>query len=228
MGRISRLRLVTVGRIEAFLASLERPEDVVPQLVKEMGSKVKEAVEAETKALTAVKAERRRLDAATGRVARLLKGAELALKAGDEETARQAIAAQIEAEGEVAGCRKGLETAEAAYNSAAAARQQLQKTSEELKVRSGEILARARAIRLKERIGEEVNRSVSGQTGSILDAVMRMEAKLDEAEAKLEIQSQVSQTLGATFEHERALELESDAEVDRRLEELKKRLANSL
>jgi phage shock protein A len=228
MGRISRLRLVTVGRIEAFLASLERPEDIVPQLVKEMQAKVKEAIGAETKALTAVKAERRRLDAAMGRVARLQKGAELALKAGDEETARQAVAAQLEAEGQVDRCKKVLETAEAAYNSAAAGRQQLQKTFEELKVRSGDILSRARAIRLKERIGEQLNRSITGRTGSILDMVMRMEAKLDEAEAKLDIQSQVSQTLGATFEHERVLELESDAEVDRRLEELKKCLAKNL
>ena len=97
MGRIDRLKTVTMARIEAFLASLEKPETVLPQLVREMADAVAEAARAEAKALTAVKADRRRVDAASGRVTRFDKGANLALNAGQVDMARQAIAAQIRA-----------------------------------------------------------------------------------------------------------------------------------
>ena len=54
-----------------------------------------------------------------------------------------------------------------------------------------------------------------------LDAISRMEGKVAEEEAKLVIRDQIKQTLGVTFQHERAVELENDAEVDRRLEALR-------
>ena len=63
MGRISQLKTITKSRIEAFLASLEKPETILPQLMREMEEKLKEAARAEVKALSAVKADRRRLDA---------------------------------------------------------------------------------------------------------------------------------------------------------------------
>ena len=53
-----------------------------------------------------------------------------------------------------------------------------------------------------------------------------MEMSVEEEEAQLEIQDQISRTLGATFQHERAVDLENDAEVDRRLEALRNSLEN--
>ncbi|MHC4434411.1 MAG: hypothetical protein ACYTBS_21430, partial [Planctomycetota bacterium] len=78
MGRISRLKTITKSRIEAFLASLETPETVLPQLMREMAEKVKEAARAEAKALSAVKGDRRRLDAGLGKIVRFKEGAVLA------------------------------------------------------------------------------------------------------------------------------------------------------
>jgi phage shock protein A len=225
MGRIERLKTVTMARIEAFLASLETPETFIPQLVREMADKVAEAARAEAKALTAVKADRRRLDAASGRVERLLKGATLAVKADELDTARQAIAAQIEAEREVEKCRANLGTSEAAYQSAGQVRAQLQQQLDELKVRKQDILARVRLLRQRE---ERQNvASLPESAGGILDAVARMEMKVEEQEAEAEIQDQIRQTLGATFQHERVVELENDAEVNHRLDELKTQISRS-
>ncbi|MBN1362781.1 MAG: PspA/IM30 family protein [Sedimentisphaerales bacterium] len=222
MGRIERLKAVTMARIEAFLASLEEPETVIGQLVREMADKVTEAARAEAKALSAVKADRRRLDAASGRVERLGKGATLAVKADELDTARQAIAAQIEAEREVEKCRARLETSESAYHSAGGVRAQLRRQLDELRLRKDDILARVRAVR--QRAETQNVASLHEGAGGILEAIARMEMKVDEEEAQIEIQDQIRQTLGATFQHERAVELENDAEVNRRLDELKTRV----
>ena len=227
MGRIDRLKTVTMARIEAFLASLEKPETVLPQLVREMADAVAEAARAEAKALTAVKADRRRVDAASGRVTRFDKGANLALNAGQVDMARQAIAAQIRAEQEVERCRRKLAVTESAYESAGHVREQLQRQLEELKMREQEVLARVRACRRREHL-DRVRQGPSGRrVQGILDAIARMEMDVQEQEARLEIQDQIRRTLGATFQHERAVELEDDAEVDRRLEALRTRAADN-
>jgi len=220
MGRIDRLKSITLGRIEAFLASLEEPETLLPQLVKEMSDRVAEAARAEAKALTAVKADRRRLDAASGRVTRLREGAVLAVQAQKLDTARQAIAAQVEAERQLESFRRTLTVSESAYESAATVRKQLQELLEELNQRKQALLARVDQIRRQ----QALQKLPLDRSQSLLDLIARMEAKVEADEAQLEIQDQIRQTLGAAFEHERARDLEDDAEVHRRLEALRHRL----
>jgi len=227
MGRIERLKSITSRRIDAFLASLETPETVMPQLVKEMADRVDEAARAEAKALTAVKADRRRLDAANGRVDRLLNGARLALQADAQETARQAVAAQIEAEREVDRCHDRLVVSESAYESASQVRRQLQEQLKELKSRKEDILTRVRLLRQQQDAAQRSHVRPGARTESILETIARMEMQVDEEEATLEIRDQISRTLGVTFQHERAVELENDAEVDRRLESLKKEIGET-
>ena len=55
MGLISRIRRITVSRIENFLNTVEDPEVLFPQLVREMEDQVRAAISAETKALAAQK-----------------------------------------------------------------------------------------------------------------------------------------------------------------------------
>ena len=224
MGRIERLKAITGKRIEAFLASLETPETVMPQLIREMAGKVCESTRAETKALTAVKADRRRLDAANGRVNRLLDGAKLALQADEPETARQAIAAQIEAEREVERCGESLATSEAAYESARQVREQLQGQLQELKSKGQDILTRVRLLRQQQEPLRSGPLRPGARAGGILEMVARMEMQVEEEEATLEIRDRISHTLGVTFQHERVVELENDAEVDRRLEVLRREM----
>jgi len=194
-------------------------------LAREMAEKVKVAASAEAKALTAVKADRRRLDAAAGRIERLGKGAMLALGADDIKTARQAIAAQIRTEQELEAFRRSLNLSESAYSSARNARKQLQHNLQELKARKEEILDRVRNVGLQQRYAKGLTKLSADTSGSILDIVTRMETKLEETEAEIEIRSEIAQTLGPAFSHERVMELEYDAEVDRRLEQLRRQLA---
>ena len=229
MGRIDRLKTVTMARIEVFLASLEKPEAVLPQLVKEMSDRVGEAARAEAKALTAVKADRRRLDAVNGRLNRLQEGGQTRSwtdrrQAEKLDTARQAIAAQVEAERQLESYRQTLAVSESAYESAGAVRKQLQNLLKELKLRKQALLTRVYQVRQQQQFQRQ--RIPEARSRSLLDLIARIEAKIETEEARLEIQDQIRQTLGATFEHERVLELENDAEVNRRLEALRHSLDN--
>ena len=221
MGRISQLKTITRSRIEAFLASLEKPEIILPQLIREMEEKVKEAARAEAKALSAVKGDRRRLDTGLGKVIRFKEGAVLAVKANKIDTARQAIAAQIQAEKEVEKCRNDLAISESAYNSASQVRKQLRQNLKELKLKKNDIIERSREIRREQSFNEKLDSLSSDAGKNILDMVARMESKIDEAEAEIEIADEITRTLGISFPYERVKVLESDAEVDRRLDEIK-------
>lgn len=224
MGRISQLKTITKSRIEAFLASLEKPETILPQLMREMEEKLKEAARAEVKALSAVKADRRRLDAGLGRVIRFEEGARLAVQVGEIETARQAIAAQIQAEKEVEKCRGDLVVSESAYNTANQVCAQLRKNLKDLRLKKDEMLERSRKIRRAQSLNNKLESLSDGRCRSILDLVARMEIMVDEAEAEVEIQNEITQALGVSFPHERVRVLESDAEVDRRLKEIEEKI----
>ena len=195
----------------------------MPQLIREMAEKINEAAKAESKALSAVKADRRRLDAVAGRIDRFEKGAILAVKVKEIDTARQAIAAQIEAEREAEKCRHSLSVSESAYNSAGSVRRQLQDNLNELKAKKDHILARAHAAEQNKSQAKYMKLTIDNGS-SILDMVARLEMKVEQAEAEVEIRDQISQTLGLTFPHERVVKLEADAEVGRRLELLKTRI----
>ncbi len=227
MGRISRLKTITRSRIEAFLASLEEPEIILPQLIREMEERLEEAARAEAKALSAVKADRRRLDAGLGKVIRYEKGATLAVKAGETDTARQAIAAQIQTETEVDKYRGDLAVSESAYSGASAACAQLRQNLDDLRLKKEEILSRSREIRRAQSPGKKLDGLSIRKSRNILDMVAKMETMVDEAEAELEIQNEITQTLGVSFPYERVKVLESDAEVDRRLKEMKGRIQSS-
>lgn len=211
-----------MARIDAFLESLERPEQILPQLIRELADKVNDAVNAEAKSLTAVKAAQRRLDEATGRALRFEKGAAQAVLIDDIETARQALAAQIESEKMVEKNRKILDASSAALLAARQTRIQLQDNLKELRSRKNHIINRSRQADIKKTTifsHEKINVSA---TDNILDAVSRIEAKIDLDEATLEVQNDIARTIDPALPIERIEQLENNAEINRRLDLLRK------
>ena len=222
MGKIDRLKRITMGRIEAFLDSLEKPEYILPQLLKEMGRLVTEAANAKAKALSAVKAARRRLDEANGKVFRLENGVKLAVQADDMKTARQAIAVQIQAEQETQKRRAELELAEKAYQSASAIFIQLAANLTTLKEKNTAILKQRRQQQLTEQLQEKYTQTIVKPGKDILDTIARMESKIEQQQVELEVQTELTKTLGVNFNEERVQKLERDSQVDQRLNEIKK------
>ena len=227
MGLFKRLHRITIGRIESFLDKVEDPEILFPRLVKEMEQQLQEATRQEATAIASVKRAELDVAQAEKRVEELGNGAQRAMEVGDEETARQAIEAQIETEKNLALCQQNFEALDSTLNLATAARKQIQEQLEELKTRKREILTRATVAKTRKKIQRTVNGSI-GSTDSILDAVARLEANVQETEAELEIQARLTGDARINPSLEKKLaELTSNAEVENRLKELKKKVAPS-
>jgi len=226
MGLISRIRRITVSRIENFLNTVEDPEVLFPQLVREMEDQVRAAVSAETKALASCKAAERDADRIRQKLERMARGAEIAVEKGENETARDAVKAQITFESELSVQEEAVSRAQGAYEDARNARLQIEEQLKELRTRKNEILTRARIASAQNKIEKTVaGRNLSAN--SILDAVVRLESKVEEAEAELEIRRSMD-TGGTSPSLDRRLEeLEQNDEIERRLAELKKKVGAS-
>ena len=226
MGFIKRIQRVTVARIEAVLSTVEDPEILFPQLVKEMEDQVRVATEAEAKAMASVKGAQRELQQVNDKLERMKQGAQLAVDKGDEATAREAIAAQMNLESEAKRKAGALERAEATYADAKNARKQTQQKLDEVRTKKEDILTRACVAKTQKKIQQTVHGPVSSAK-SILDAVAQMESKVEETEAQLEVQSEITQDSTGLSLEKRLDQLETEAGVEEHLAALKKKVGES-
>ncbi len=225
MGLCKRLHRITVGRIEAFLSRVEDPELVFPVLVKEMEQQLEAATEAEARAVATLKGCEREVSRHAETIERYGNGAMLAIKKGDEDTARQSIKAQLDAEKLSELSTKNVEVARQSLERARAGRERIQRQLDELRAKKNEILTRARVAKVQKKIQATVSGS-AGSSDSILDAVARLEAQVEETEAELEIQASLAGESAASPSLERTLaELDREAQIDKRLAELKEKAA---
>ncbi len=222
MSMIGRLKRVTVGKLEAFLASVEDPEVVFPQLIREMEEQIRAATDAEAKAMVAVKAAERSRDQAREKLTKMTGGAETALNLGDETMAREAIEAQMRLESEAGRREEAVASARGVRDEAHTARVQLQEQLEDIRSKKDEILTRSRVVRSQEKVQRTVQGPVAS-SGSILDAVARMEAHLEEHEAGLAVRKDLEAggAVGASSLEQRLDKLNNQQEVDRRIAALK-------
>jgi len=221
MGLFKRFHRITIGRIEAFLSRVEDPELVFPVLVKEMEEQLEAAAEAEAKATASLKSCEREMNRHTGTISRYGSGALLALQRGDEQTARQSVTAQIDAEKAAELSRRNLEIAQQSLERARVGRERIQRQLEELRVKKNEILTRARVAKVQKKIQATVSGS-AGSSDSILDAVARLESHVEQTEAGIEIQASLAGEAAACPSLEEKLdELDRDAEIEARLAKLR-------
>jgi len=221
MGLFTRLHRITIGRVEAFLSRVEDPETLFPVLVKEMENQLREATEAEAKAKATLGGCQREIGRHKETIDKYGRGALLAIRKGDEETARQSVKAQIDAERASELSAKNLEIAEQSLARAKASREHIQRQLEELRVKKTEILTRARVAKVQKKIQATVS-GTTGSSDSILDAVARLEAQIEETEAELEIQASLTGEGTASVSLEKKLdELNAEAAIENRLAELK-------
>ena len=220
-GLVSRLKRITVSRINAFLETVEDPETIFPQLVREMQDRVRDAVKAESKATAANKSNQRHLDESSGRSIRLAKGAELALRHGDESLAREALAEQIKVDSIAENQRRALDQSEKALLEARELRAHLETQLEELKRRKKEILARSRKAKRTAGTYRDMDKIRAAGT-AILEEVSRMNQV---EEAKEYIPESIDRK-SATIEHaleDRLRNLEREAEIERRLNSIREK-----
>lgn len=225
MGLFKRLHRITIGRIEAFLDRAEDPEIMLPELLREMEKQLVAGADAEAKARAAMKSAQRDHDTHREKIARLERGATRALQAGDEQVARMAIEVQLDSERFLNAAEENLDRAQDSLDHAVAARKHIQQQLAELRARKSEILTRSRVARAQQKIQRTVAGTI-GSSGSILDSVARLEAGVEEIEAKLEIQASMAGVSGVQPSlYRRLQQLDVSAEVESRLATLRRNIA---
>jgi phage shock protein A len=226
MNLIKRMMRISNAHIESFLSSVEDPEKMFPQLVREIEEQVGKAAESEAQALTALKLAERTQQTAESNVKRMLAGAELALKNSDEVTAREAIAAQIDLEKALKQKTEACERAKESYENARAVRIQIREKLDETRAKQDEILTRARAAKTQHKIEKTLN-SPAHSSDSIIDAIERLESKVEQAEAELAVEREMAGNGSSDIALKQRLEqLEMEQDVEARMAALKAKLAD--
>lgn len=226
MGIFKRLHRITLGRIEAYLDKAENPETLFPVLIDEMQQQLKASTSAEAKATVALKQATRDLENHLEKVDRFGNGAVLAMKKGDEETARLSVEAQLEVEKTLTAIQHNVDVATDSLDHATASRKKIQTQLDELASKKEEILTRARVAKAQQKIQRTVTGSI-GSTDSILDAVARLESGVEEAEAQLEVQANLAGDYSASPTLERKLdELSQESEIENRLKKIRQEITS--
>ncbi|VGO11623.1 Phage shock protein A [Pontiella desulfatans] len=209
MGLLSRLKDISTGKVKAFLDEAERPEEMIPQLLNELQSQQQALRNAEAKSLTAVRAAQRRLEETMGRALRLERGAELALKKGEEETAREALREQLKVEQVVPRQREQVE--------------QAQKILDDVRERGNALKAQIALVKEKEvQLKTRPEPALSpDRTEPLLKKVAEMEERVLTEEAEAEANREVNQNLRKRSLDERLFELEKNDEIEKRLNQIK-------
>lgn len=226
MNLIKRMMRISNAHIESFLSSVEDPEKIFPQLIREIEEQVGKAVESEAHALTALKLAERTQQTAQSNVERMLAGAELALKNNDEKTAREAIAAQLDLEKALKLKTQTCERTKENYENTRTVRIQIRKKLDETRAKQDEILTRARAAKTQQSI-EKTLHSPSHSSDSIIDAIERLENKVEQTEAELAVEREMAGNCSSDIALKQRLEqFETEQDVETRMAALKAKLAD--
>lgn len=210
MGLLSRLKDISTGKLLAFIDEAEHPEQMIPQLLDELSSQQKALQNAEGKSLAAVRAAQRRLEETLGRTLRLKRGAELAVKKGEEETAREALREQLKAEQIVPRQREQVEQAQAVLDN--------------VRERSNALKAHIAVVKQKE-LQLKTIPGTAAPTESVeplLHRIAQMEDRVLAEETEIEVAREVTQSMRKRSLDERLLELEKNDEIEQRLNHIRK------
>jgi len=224
MSILSRIKRVTTGKLELFLSKSENPEVIFPQLILEMEDAVRAATDAEAKAMASVKHAEKAVEDTRATLQKMTTGAEAALQKNDENMAREAVEAQVSLEAELIRREAALQSARESLADAKASRKDTQKQLQDVRAKKDEILTRARVIKTQENVQQTISGPTTS-TGSILDAVAAMEAKIEEREANLSVRQELTGGGSGSASLERRIDdMNRDQEIDRRMAALKEKI----
>jgi len=227
VGFLKRVSRLTMAKINAFLDGAENPEQVFPQLVQEMREECKKAIDAEAIAVAALKRRHQEHNDTKSEIEKWANRAELAVKENDDDLARTALENQVAAEKRLDAQDNTLAAARDAAERARQARQDLHDKLDTLERKRSDILARARAAKNQEEVQKVLAGLESDKGASVLDAVARMEEKVEEAEARAGAYSDVAADIGGGDAETKFRELERKQSIDDRLAALKEKVADS-
>lgn len=202
MGILDRITRLVSSNVNAAIDKMSDPGKQIDQLVIEMEEQLRAARKEVQTALAQEKRQRQRCEALAKSSREWEERAERAVRAGDDNLAKEALARKAQIDGEGQEATNGLVEAQSYAERLTASLKQLEQRIVEVKLRKETLKAKARA-----------SKGVNTLGSSALDQFDRLHAKVDAVDAEAELDEEL-----AKLRHEDAKSIE----VERKLEEMSK------
>jgi len=223
MGIFSRIKTVVSSNINDLISKAEKPEKMLNQLIIEMNEQLIESKKAVAMAIADEKKLEREKDNQSAQAQEWERKAMLAVNAGKDDLAKEALLRKVEYERAAAEYQKQWESQKASVDQLKESLRELQSKIEEAQRKKNLLIARAKRAEAQQKIQNTIS-SVSGNR-SAFDAFDRMAAKVDQMEAEADAAKELDDLSKNTSLDRRFAELEkSDSSADMLLLELKQKM----
>jgi phage shock protein A len=222
MGILDRIRTVLKSNINALISRAENPEKMLNQLIIDMNENLLEAKKQVAMSIADEKKLERQMLENRAQAEEWEKKAMLAVKAGKDDLAKEALVRRQEYEGYAASFQKEFDSQHASVEQLKDALRQLQSKIEEASRKKNLLIARAKRAEAQKQIQQTMG-SLAGT--SSFDTFDRMAQKVDQIEAEAEALKEIGTVSADQKLEDKFKELESTgADADRLLEDLKAKM----
>ena len=211
------------SNVNDLISKAEKPEKMLNQLIIDMQGQLLESKKAVAMAIADEKKLEREYNNQETQAQEWEKKAMLAVRAGKDDLAKEALLRKQEYNNASAEYRKQWESQKASVENLKESLRELQNKIDEAQRKKNLLIARAKRAEAQQKIQNTIS-SVSGNR-SAFDAFDRMAQKVDQMEAQADAEKEIEDlTTNSTLE-KRFAELEkSDSSADLLLEDLKKKM----
>jgi len=223
MGIFDRFKTVVSSNINDMISQAENPEKMLNQLLIDMNQQMVESKKSVAMAIADEKKIERELLEQKRQVEEWERKAVIAVKAGRDDLAKEALLRKQEAENYYLQLKPQWESQKAAVEKLKETLRMLQNKIDEAARKKNILIARAKRAEAQQKIQKTLT-SMSGNT-SAFDTFDRMAKKVDELEARAEASVELADlSQSSSLEKEFAKLESSGAGADLLLEELKQKM----
>ena len=223
MGIFSRFKTVVSSNINDLIAKAENPEKMLNQLLIDMNQQMVESKKSVAMAIADEKKIEREMLEQKRQSEEWEKKAMLAVRAGRDDLAKEALLRKQEFEGYFGQLKPQWEAQKVSVEKLKESLRQLQNKIDEAARKKNILVARAKRAEAQEKIQKTLT-SISGNT-SAFDSFDRMAKKVDELEARAEASKELEDLSKDSSLEKQFAQLESSgASADMLLEELKAKM----
>jgi phage shock protein A len=221
MGLFARLARLIKSNINALISSSEDPEKMLNQLIVEMTEQLAVAKKQVAVAIADEKRLMRQVEVATQQASEWEKKAMLAVRAGDDALAKEALARKKEHEASAQQFRDQWNKQKAGTEQLKLALRALNNKIEEAKRKKDLLIARKRRAEAQKAIHE----TLSGlKNASAFEAFDQMASRIEQMEAEADAQAEIAEQYSGDVLANKFRELEVTAGADEDLLALKRKM----
>ena len=226
MGIFDRLKTVISSNMNDLIAKAENPEKMLNQMIIDMNEQLIESKKAVAMAIADEKRLERDVIDNKAKAEDWEKKAMLAVRAGRDDLAKEALLRQQEHASYVGQLGTQWQAQKESVEKLKVSLRDVQTKIEEASRKKNILIARAKRAEAQDKINKTMS-SLSGNK-SAFDTFDRMAKKIDELEARTEAQKELEDTTsGATLEKQFAALESSPMAADTLLEDLKRKMLTS-